>query len=131
MSPRFADDRTLAAFSSQGLAISRDAGATYSVRPVPAGESQLSDLEMTEVSNSVVLVALLSRAPGVSAEIAFSRDLGASWQLADLSPLGTNSVRMIRAVGGPHLIASVSTLDTANRFGFACSSNGGASWGRC
>ena len=131
-SPRFAVDHVLAAFSSQGLAISHDGGATYSVRPVPMGASQLSDLELSQVGGSVVLVALLAGAPGGSGpEIALSRDLGASWQLANLTALGKDSVRMIRALGGLNLIASVSTPDTANRFGFACSSNGGAGWGRC
>jgi RNA polymerase sigma-70 factor (ECF subfamily) len=119
--PDFAQSGMVYAFTTNGVFVSGDRGASYSKLNVPWA-MPLEDVAAAE--NGRLFAAV--RAPGAGAlgELHASSDSGASWSRVD-SPVLAGGVKSIRA-SGDHLLAALYLG------GIACSADGGASWAaRC
>lgn len=130
-SPQVATDGLVVAWSSVGIASSRDAGSTFSAEPLPAVGAGIHQLVLVPHGSGQRLVISYSTQSNRTDRVAYSDDLGATWREGASPVASGGSIRRMATITTDVLIAAAELPGDPGHYGFYCSYDGAASWGIC
>ena len=127
--PAVGRTHTVAVFSGNQLAVSRDGGATFSPATTLPYQTQTAAIAPGAAGTATILVAPVRQAGVAAPALLSSNDSGGSFTAMPAAGLpATVSMGEVLALPDGHLLAALVRPDSSGDLGVRCSGDGGANW---